>query len=329
MLSGVTFKKFFDAIDKTKEKSEKSKFSIFLDMINCAIRYGAGYNDYLMFGFYDLNASQRKTYVTRFINKKIISALNNDDYSYMFDEKNVFNKRFKKYLKRDYLDAKEMSFEEFEKFISDKDAVFVKPNTGACGIGVERIKKSDFENVRKMFDYIKNPEKDFGVVEEELVQHAKMSELYPHAINCLRIVTLVADGKVHCCYIVSKCGNNGRVVDNLDSEGLCSPVDPETGKIYSVGHSSELKSFERHPYTGVKFEGFQIPYVKEAIELCSQAAMEIKEIRYVGWDVCITKDGPAIVEGNDYPGYDFWQLPEHTPNKTGLLPFYKKFIPGL
>lgn len=329
VLSGVTFKKLSNAIDKINKRSGKNKFLIFMDILNCAVRYGAGYNDYLVFGFYDLNSKQRKTYVTRFTNKKIISALNNDDFSYIFDEKNTFNKRFKEYLKREFLDAKEMTFSDFESFMGNKEVVFVKPNTGTCGKGIERLKKSDFESLQKMFDYIKAPEKDFGVVEEQLIQHKALSKLYPLAINALRIVTLVSNGKANCCYVVSKSGNNGEVVDNLDRGGICCPVDPKTGKIYAVGHSEALESFEKHPYTGVKFEGYKIPYVKEAIELCEKAALEINQIKYVGWDVCITQDGPAIIEGNDYPGYDFWQLPEHTPNKTGILPYFKRFVPGL
>ena len=32
-----------------------------------------------------------------------------------------------------------------------------------------------------------------------------------------------------------------------------------------------------------------------------------KRLRYVGWDVAITPDGPVLVEGNDLPGYDMCQ----------------------
>ena len=96
-----------------------------------------------------------------------------------------------------------------------------------------------------------------------------------------------------------------------------------------MAHTSKLVTYEKHPDTGIKFDGYQLPFIKEAMELCKEAAMEVDEIRFVGWDVCITKDGPAIIEGNDYPGYDFWQLPEHTPDKIGLLPYYKKLLPEL
>lgn len=329
VLSGVRLEKIFKAIDKVHEKSGKNKLSVFFDMINCAVRYGAGYNDYLIFAFYDMDDEHRKTYVTRFINKKIISKFNDDKFSYVFDEKNVFNKRFKKYLRREYVDVKTLTFDQFKKFMQDKEIVFAKPNTGVSGKGIERLKKSDFESLESLYKYVKNPDKDFGVVEQELIQHEDLSRLYPLAINSLRIVTMVIDGKAYCCYVTSKMGNDGKFVDNLESRGLCCPVDIKTGKIYSVAHTSRLEVFEKHPYTGIKFDGYQLPYVKEAIDMCLEAAMEVDEIKFVGWDVCITKDGPAIIEGNDYPGYDFWQLPEHTPDKIGLLPYYKKLIPGL
>ena len=72
-----------------------------------------------------------------------------------------------------------------------------------------------------------------------------------------------------------------------------------------------------------------VPYVKEAIQLCQRAALVEPRMRYLGWDVCITPTGPVIVEGNDYPGYDFWQQPEHTPDRIGLWPYYKKVLPEL
>ena len=49
-------------------------------------------------------------------------------------------------------------------------------------------------------------------------------------------------------------------------------------------------------------------------------------MRHVGWDVAITPDGPAIIEGNEYPGTDLCQLAPHYPEKTGLWPYYKKIL---
>lgn len=327
ILSGASFKKFFSVIGRAHEKSGKNRVFLFFDMLYCALRYGAGYHDYLIFGFYDMNAAQRKTYVTRVINKRLISILNDEASSYIFDEKNVFNKRFQKYLNREFIDLGETDFARFAAFMQDKDVVFAKPNIGESGKGIEKLTKADYASLEEMYAYIQS--KNFGVLEQLIVQHPDLNRLYPLAINSYRIVTIVCDGVAHCVYAVSKMGNEGKFVDNMENSGLCCPIDIQTGKIAGCAHTSKLINYDVHPYTGIKLEGYQLPFVKEAIDLCCRAALEVKEIRYVGWDVCIMENGPAIIEGNDYPGYDFWQLPEHTPDKIGLLPFYKKLVPEL
>ncbi len=329
VLSGVKIKKIFELINYVHKKTNKNKILIFLDIVLCSIRYGAAFSDYKTYEFYNMNHNQRKTYVTRMSNSKIINMCNDPAYTYIFDNKSEFNKRFKKYLNREYLDLKNITFEKFKTFMKDKTFVFAKPNVGESGKGIERLDKSKFKDLNDMYSYVISKEKNFGVIEELIVQHKVFSKLYPLAINTLRIVTIVADGKPYVVYMVSKIGNEGKYVDNMRNSGLCCPVDLETGKISGIAHCVKLINYDKHPYTGVKFVGYQLVYIKEAIELVKKAALEIPQIKYVGWDVAITEKGPVIIEGNNYPGYDFWQLPEHTPNKTGLLPFFKKLLPKL
>ena len=38
-----------------------------------------------------------------------------------------------------------------------------------------------------------------------------------------------------------------------------------------------------------------------------KAALEVPEVRYVGWDIAITPNGPVIMEGNEYPSYGLVQ----------------------
>jgi len=299
-------------------------------MVVCGVLYGAGYNDYIIFGFHDMNRKQRKTYVTRMSNKRIIMMLNDQEYSYIFDKKNVFNKRFAKYLKRGFLDIAETDEDAFCRFMEDKETVIVKPNTAESGKGIEKLSKSDFKDLHEMYEYIWNPAKNLGVIEELIIQHEDMATLYSLAVNSMRIVTIVPDdGVARCVYAVCKMGNEGKFVDNMENSGLACPIDQETGKICGVAHTSKLVNYDTHPYTGVKLIGYQVPCVKEAIDMCLEAALEVPQIRYVGWDVCVMPDGPAIIEGNDFPGYDFYQLPEHTPDKIGLLPFYKSVLKDL
>ena len=329
VLSGMRFKKMFKVIDDVNKKTNKSKLFIFFDMLNCMIRYGAGYYDYNIFAFYDMNHNQRKTYITRMKNKKLIMYCNDQSYSYIFNNKNEFNKIYKKYLNRDYLDLENITYKEFEKFMEDKEIIFAKPNVGESGKGIEKLDKNNYKDLKEMYNYVTNKEKNFGILEELIVQHQALNKLYPLAINSLRIVSIVVNGKADIVYVVSKTGNKGKFVDNLENDGLCCKVDTQTGKIDGVAHTSKLIVYEKHPYTNVKFDGYQLPYIKEAMELVKKAALEVPQVKFIGWDVFIGPNGPGIIEGNDYPGYDFWQLPEQTPDKIGLVPYYKSLIPDL
>ena len=67
---------------------------------------------------------------------------------------------------------------------------------------------------------------------------------------------------------------------------------------------------------------------KEAKEMILKAAMEVPQIRYIGWDVAVTPTGPAIIEGNVYCAHDFWQLPGQTPNNIGIMPTLKDLVPS-
>lgn len=329
VLRGASLEKLNTVIDRIRERCGWSRARIFMDIMDCAVRYGAGYNDYLIFAYWEKDRAQRSTMVTRVKNKRINEYLNDPAYAHIFDRKSEFNKLFADYLRRDILVVSEADEAALERFMEDKEIVFAKPDSSESGKGIERLKKADFASAEKLYRYVR--EKNFGVLEEEIVQHEAMRALYPLAVNTLRIATVVGDdGKtVYCPYATAKMGNEGKFVDNMENSGLCCPVDLETGRMRGPAHTSALVTFDEHPYTHIRLDGYEIPYAKEAVELAKRAALVVPQMRHIGWDVCIMPDGPAIVEGNDYPGYDFSQLPEHTPDKTGLAPFFRQFVPGI
>ena len=325
VLGGASFRKMQDAINVVHQKSGKNKLATFFDMLGCSIRYGAGYNDYIIFEFYKIKAKQRKTYLTRLKNKRMVMTLNDEKYSYIFDEKNVFDKKFKEFMGREIHDLADIGYSEFEKFIQGKEDFFAKPYIGESGKGIEKIHVADFSSTEKLYQYVTDPEKNFGVIEEVIVQHPQVSKIYPYSLNCLRVVTLVNDGEAHILYAVFKMGNNGKFVDNLENGGLACHFDLDKGIITGQGHTSALVNYDAHPATGIQFVGYQLPYMDEVKEMAKKAAMVIPEFRYVGWDICITPNGPAIVEGNDYPAYDFPQLPDDDKPRIGLIPQIESF----
>ena len=78
-----------------------------------------------------------------------------------------------------------------------------------------------------------------------------------------------------------------------------------------------------HPATGTRIKGFMFPDWEKARALVTEAAQIIPEVGYVGWDVCFTPEGPCLVEGNQFPGHDIYQLPVHTPDKIGIMPRFR------
>lgn len=330
VITGMSLKKLNGAINYVHEKTGRNRVHIFLDMVWCAIRYGAGYHDYLFFAFYDRSASQRATFLTRIKNKKAVEALNDPRYAYIFDNKNIFDRYFSRFLHRGFLDLSTCTKEDFADFIKGKEYVIVKPNDLECGKGIEKIRTADFPDAESLWAYVKNPEKRLGVVEDLLIQHEDMARLYPFSVNTLRVVTVLdTDDTVHFAFIGCKMGNNGKFVDNVENGGLFCLVDMQTHCLIRPAQALNLTTFDVHPYTGVKLAGYHIPYIKEVMALCTEAAHVVPQMRYIGWDVAICQDGPALVEGNNYSAHDLGQYPEQSQDKTGLLPFFRQFVPGL
>lgn len=326
VLKNASFKKLSDTIQAVHERSGKNKLAIFLDMAWCTLRYGSGYYDYLIFAFYNLKAKERKTYVTRFISKKLNMYLNDVDYCHYFDNKDEFYNTFGKYTGRSFLDLSKATKEDVAAFVEGKERIFCKMRDKTCGIGCERLNVKDFENVDALYNYLK--EKDFYTIEDVIVCHPDIVKLYDNAVNSMRIITLKDDNeKVHCLYIVQKIGLNGSVIDN---NCMFSPVDPQTGKIKYPAHAGDTPLgivYTEHPNSGITIQGYQLPFVKEAVEMVFEAAKLVPQVRYVGWDVAVTPNGPIIIEGNTYCAHDFWQLPPHTPDKIGMLPKIKALLP--
>jgi len=314
-------------IDTVHARTGKSKAAIFLDMTNCLLKYGAGYYDYQIFAFYDRTPEERATYVTRGVSKKLNQFMNDEAYTHIFDNKNEFNKCFAKFIRRGWLVIAESSKEEIRAFIEGKEEVFVKILDGECSHGCERIRVADWPEFDALYQHIIDG--GFGLLEDVVDQHPDEEALHPGSVNCLRVITMLGDdGEPHCMYVVQKMGMGDSF---SDCNCLFTRVDPETGKILYPAHSGETPKgiiYDEHPDTHIKLVGYQIPFVPEAVAMCLEAARVVPQVRYVGWDVAISREGPEFIEGNTYCAHDFWQLPPHTPDRIGMLPAIRKVVPS-
>lgn len=316
-LLDMDYKAMLQKIQQLHKKTGRSRLWLLRDMQRCAVNYGAGYMDYDLFEMYDLTPAQRDTYLTRGRNNALIKQYNDLHYAHFFDNKGEFYANFSPFIRRNWI-ALDAESGEVLNFIRQRRVLIAKPVEGACGKGVEKINTADFPDPQAVYQHLLDLETPL-LLEDVITQHPAVSAIYPDAINTVRTVTICKEGTVHIICTYFRIGNNGRHVDNFNSGGMVAPVDEATGIVKDRAIDKNKTLYAVHPQTGIPIQGFRFPHWEEAMEMVKKAALVIPQMGYLGWDVAFTPDGPCLVEGNNFPGHDIYQLPEHTPDKLGMM----------
>lgn len=321
-ITKMNFSNMFKTIDLVHNKTNKNKLYIFFDIINCGLKYQAGYVDYNLFEMYNMNSKERKTVITRGINNRIIKTFNDMSLAYKFENKAIFNELFNKYLNREWICLNNASLDDFKKYLKGKKEVIVKPLDQACGKGIEKI-NIEKESAENLYNHLKETKQ--VLVEDVATQHKVLNDIYPYSINTLRIITL--NHQVVAAYL--RIGNHGNVVDNFNHGGMAACINKDTGIIQYKAIDKTSAVYDVHPMTNKKFVGVQIPMWDKIIKLVTDASHVVPELGYVGWDVCVGEKEPCLIEGNDFPGHDIYQLPVHREGNMGLLPVFESAMKGV
>ena len=214
--------------------------------------------------------------------------------------------------------------EEFKKFVQEHKNIILKPINLQCGKNIEKINITKETNIEELYEECKN--KGQLLIEECIIQHDKLNELFKNSVNTLRIVTAIKNGKTTIMFRSIRIGNGDNVVDNFNHGGMYSVIN-QYGIINKPAIDKKSNIYKIHPSTGTKIEGFEIPYFDEAINLCIEASKVVPQVGLVGWDVAITPNGPILVEGNNFPGYDIYQSRVHlNEDGTGMRVFFDEVI---
>jgi glutathione synthase/RimK-type ligase-like ATP-grasp enzyme len=238
-----------------------------------------------------------------------------------FNNKLLFNKMYKKYLRRDFIDLNNATLDEFKDFLKIHNKIICKIPEGTGGKGIQVISINKKTNIDKLYN--KLIKDGLILVEEYLVQHEKMNELYDKSVNTLRVITFLDDNGVHILKTILKIGNGG-FVDNFSSGGMYTFVD-DKGKVFVPAIDEAGNVFDTHPISKTKIVGFEIPNFDEVYDLISKIGKVNDKVRYVGWDIALSQKGPILIEGNPYSGI-FQVKPSISGIKTGDLPNYRKYM---
>lgn len=281
---------------------------LFLSRLLLKIRY----ESYIDLCFYDVPWKERKKYILRDFPYALMCnpGVTRDNH----DDKRDIMRKIYPYLKRKVvLDTSTMTKNEFITFCNDIDSFFYKPEDGDGGGGIQKYYLHDYE-VDELYKVIKTLKA--GVLEETICQHHVMGTINPDVVSSIRMTIYKSKNGAKLLFATLRTSFiKGSIVDNAGSGGCFASIDIDTGVVcrnaYAECHiiktfTNETRSLiskkgmERHPLTGAKFIGFEIPCFKEATQMVLDIANNIDFYgrKLLGFDVAITENGPIVIEVN-------------------------------
>ena len=197
-----------------------------------------------------------------------------------------------------------------KSFLSSKQEmdVFVKTVNGECADGVFTLRKVEGDlyfnkkkiGIDELYKYLE-PNMSY-IVQERITEHVVLNKLYGDSINTVRLETVVnpRTKQIEILPPLLRVGTSGRNVDNWAMGGLAIGIN-EDGSLKKYGFYKPAfgTKAERHPNSDIIFEGYHLPFFKEAIESALLFHHYLQDIHSIGWDIALTESGPCFIEGND------------------------------
>lgn len=209
--------------------------------------------------------------------------------------------------------GKDKTLESIIDLVKEKGSMAFKPDEGSHGDGFFRC---DYTEGQFYINYEPCTEQDIidrlsvndsaHIVTEYIQMHPQLKEIYPGAVNTIRMIVFKRDGvhpQIGNSYIRIGTSKTG-AIDNISAGGMFATINSETGeygnaKLFVDG---DIHDCERHPDTNVLIEG-TIPNWELTKKLVLDIASEIKELEWFGFDLAVTENGIKIPEINRSPDY--------------------------
>lgn len=271
------------------------------DMIYTLHRFGADFQEYLVFEFYSRNTFGREEFITNKKRYEYYHFLNDDNNFLLFEDKKRTYEIFGQYYGRDVLpvDNKD-NRDEFLAFAKKHNTFMYKPVGGAEGRGIQKVELNSTTEAEAFFDNI--IDKGRFLAEELIVQDKRMAALHGGSVNTVRVPAIICKGEVKIFHPFFRVGVGDAVVDNNGFGGIAASVDAETGVVYTRGLTKKGHWYIKHPDTNAQIVGFQIPEWDALIELTKKLTPLVEGTRYIAWDFALTEKGWIVVEANALGG---------------------------
>lgn len=307
---------------KVAAQFHKPTLVVFVDMLWSAAFRNCGFQDYIDWDFAMLTGTERRTFVTNAISHHLSRRFNAEGDRILFQDKLEFNKRFDALLGRKWIDVAAATPEQLQAFAAGMPHLMGKEPVSNSGHGVERYATADIADWEAFRTSLLG--KGQTLVEQYIEnQHPDLAKVCAGSVNTTRLTTFFDGTQVHIIGFSQKFGR-GAASDQQSFGGFFTTLD-EHGHSNGPGYGSHGFIYANHPDSGASITDFQLPMVDEVKALIDKAARVVPDIRYVGWDVVVTKDGPTLLEGNWVPGA-YENKPTATGIRTGSLPLFRQVM---
>lgn len=224
-----------------------------------------------------------------------------------------------------------------QELLSANKAIVVKPLAESQGVGILVLSKDEHgvnvngkcvssEVLSGMLDRYPH-----NIVEEFITPHDYARQIFPHATNTIRMVTMY-DAEQRECFLAACNHRFGTTrsapVDNWSQGGVWTQIEPQTGTLGKwISHPGAYDSHlqDRHPETGARIQGVCIPHWDAVKADVLRIASAIPFLPYVGWDIVVTDNGCKILEGNENPGIGLGPGGRPLLSDPRVRAFYKRY----
>jgi len=283
--------------------------AVVADMLWQAAFRAVGFQDYIDYDFAILTRAERATYMTSPLSDRLAMQFDDPAYRHLFHDKIAFNGTFDAFLRREWMVVTEGGADDLRAFALRHGTIVTKEPLGRAGLGVHRYHADEVTDWTAFHRGLLA--RGETLVEEVIRQHADLAALCAGTVNTTRVTAFFDGRTTHILAVAQKFGR-GAVSDQNAFGGFYAMLD-EAGRATGAGYDSCGQVHVSHPETAVTIADFRLPMFDEVLALVDRAARVVPQVRYVGWDVAVTPEGPVLVEGNWAAG-----VYENKPSATGI-----------
>ena len=130
----MDYPELFRTVGTVHKITGKNSVGILADVVKCGLKYGAGFNDYLLCEFYNLTDAQAGHLHHPQREQHLGQPFKRPEYYHFFDNKSEFYTTFGKYIGRQWLDFGKATQKEFEDFMASATPSWSSPIPPAAAL---------------------------------------------------------------------------------------------------------------------------------------------------------------------------------------------------